>query len=356
MWRYGRPIWEMRLKVTNVYVSGLGVFQPPVADAGQAARRGEYSPAAYLENRLTGACVAGDISPPEMAVRAARQALSRAAADPARIDLVLHASIFFQGPEMWLPGTYVQREIVGTSAPAFEIRLGCNGVFAALEIAAARMAATAADRTVLVTTAENLGSPLIDRWNSAPGFILGDAGSALLLDGGAGFARLRAVGSAAVPELEQLYRGGEPLYPPSLREGQKIDLRERAEYFRDNVMSLTDAAEVRSRARLDLIERTLEEADRKLVDMTRVICGNSAAYLVQHDLLEPLGIPMERTTWQFGRGVGHTGASDQVLSVNHLLVTGQLAAGDHLLLYGGAPATMSCAVVEILDVPAWARE
>ncbi|GFJ81382.1 ketoacyl-ACP synthase III family protein [Phytohabitans houttuyneae] len=346
----------MRLKVNDVYISGLGVFQPPVQDAGQAARRGEYSPAAYLENRLTGAGVAGDISPPEMAVRAARQALSRAAADPARIGMVLHASVFFQGPEMWLPGPYIQREVAGTSAPAFEIRLGCNGVFAALEIAAGRMSAAADDRTVLVTTAENLGSPLMDRWNSAPGFILGDAGSALLLDRGDGFARLRAVGSAVVPEVEPLYRGGEPLYPPTVPQGRKIDMRERAEYFRDNVMSLTDAAELRTRVRLDLIERTLDEADRKLVDMTRVVCGNSAAYMVQHDLLEPLGITMERTTWQFGRGVGHTGASDQLLSINHLLVTGQLAAGDHLLLFGGAPATMSCAVLEVLDIPGWARE
>ena len=342
------------MKVTNVYLSGLGVLQPPVADAGHAARRGEYSPAAYLENRLTGACIAGDISPPEMAVRAARQALSRAAADPARIGMVLHATIRDQGPEGWLPATYIQREIAGTPAPAFEIRLGCNGVFAAMEVAAGHLAA-AADRTVLVTAAENLGTPLIDRWNASPGFILGDAASALLLDGGGGFARLRAVGSAAVPELEPLYRGGEPLWPPPPAEGRKVDLRERAEYFRDNVMSLAAADELRIRARLDLIERTLDEADRKLVDMTRVVAGNSAAYMVQHDLLEPLGITMERTTWQFGRGIGHTGASDQFLSLNHLLVTGQLAAGDHLLLFGGAPATMSCAVLEILDVPEWAQ-
>lgn len=342
------------MKITNVHLSGLGVFQPPVTDAGQAARRGDYSPAAYLENRLTGACVAGDVSPPEMAVHAARQALTRAAADPTGIGLVLHASIHHQGPEMWLPGPYIQREIVGTSTPAFEVRLGCNGVFAALEIAAGHLAVAAAGRTVLVTTAENLGSPLIDRWNSAPGFILGDAGSALLLDRDHGFARLRAVGSVAVPEVEPLYRGGEPLYPPLATQGRTIDMRERAEYFRDNVMSLTDAAEIRTRARLDLIERTLDEADRKLADMTRVICGNSAAYMVQHDLVEPLGITMERTTWQFGRGVGHTGASDQLLSLNHLLVTGQLTAGDHLLLYGGAPATLSCAVLEIRDVPEWA--
>jgi 3-oxoacyl-[acyl-carrier-protein] synthase III len=341
------------LKVTDVYLSGLGVFQPPTVDAGQAARRGEYDPGTYLENRLTGACIAGDVSPPEMAVHAARQAMSRATADPARISMVMHATVHTQGPEVWHSPAYVQREILGNVVPAFEIRLGCNGVFAGLELAAPRMGVMGPDETVLLTTAENYGSPLIDRWNSLTGFVGGDAGIALLLCHRAGFARLRAVGSAAMPELEQLHRGGEPLWPPS--PGKKLDLRSRAVYFREKVMSLADAAQVWNRAQLEVIERTLDEADRKLDDMTRVIYPNVAGYLMEQFLLEPLGILMDRTTWQFGRGIGHTGASDHWLSVNHLLVTGQLAAGDHVLLAGGAPATVSSAVLEILEVPEWAR-
>jgi 3-oxoacyl-[acyl-carrier-protein] synthase-3 len=343
------------LKVTDVYLSGLGVFQPPGVDAGEAARRGEYDPGAYLENRFTSLCIAGDISPPEMAVRAARQALSRAAADPAQIGMVLHATVFFQGPEMWHSPAYIQKKIVGSAAPAFEIRLGCNGVFAGLELAAPRMGAMDPDETVLLTSAENFGSPLIDRWNSAAGFILSDAGSALLLCRGAGFARLRAVGSAAMPELEQLHRGGEPLHPGSALLGKKIDMTSRALYFREHAMSLTDAAEVSARTQVELVERTLDEADRKMDDMKRVIYHNVAGYLMDQLLLEPLGIPMDRTTWQFGRGIGHTGASDHWLSLNHLLVTGQLTAGDHVLLAGGAPATVCSAVLEILDVPEWAR-
>jgi 3-oxoacyl-[acyl-carrier-protein] synthase-3 len=343
------------LKVSDVYLSGLGVFQPPAVDAGQAARRGEYQPGAYLDNRFTGLCIAGDISPPEMAVRAARQALSRAAADPAQIGMVLHATVFSQGPEMWHSPAYIQKEIVGSAVPAFEIGLGCNGVFAGLELAAPRMGAMDRAETVLLTTAENLGSPLIDRWNSAPGIIMGDAGSALLLCSVPGFARLRAVGSVAMPELEQLNRGGEPLHPGSAPPGKGIDMKTRALYFREHVMSLADATEVSAKAHAELIERTLDEADRKMDDMKWVIYHNVAAYLMDQVLLEPLGIPMDQTTWQFGRGIGHTGASDHWLSLNHLLVTGQLTAGDQVLLAGGAPATVSSAVLEILDVPDWAR-
>jgi 3-oxoacyl-[acyl-carrier-protein] synthase-3 len=343
------------LKVTDVYLSGLGVFQPPAVDAGQAARRGEYDPGAYLENRFTGLCIAGDISPAEMAVCAARQAMSRAAADPAQIGMMLHATVLFQGAEMWHSPAYIQKAIAGSAAPAFEIRLGCGGLFAGLELAAPRLCAMDPDETVLLTSAENFGSPLIDRWNSAAGFIMGDVGCALLLCRGAGFARLRAVGSFALPELEQLHRGGEPLQPGPAPLGKKIDMTARALYFREHVMPLTDAAEVSARAQAKLVERTLAEADRKMDDMRWVIYHNVAGYLMDQLLLEPLGIGMERTTWQFGRGIGHTGASDHWLSLNHLLVTGLLTAGDHVLLAGGAPATVSSAVLEILAVPEWAR-
>jgi 3-oxoacyl-[acyl-carrier-protein] synthase-3 len=343
------------LEVADVYLSGLGVFQPPTVDAGQAARRGEYDAGAYLENRFTGLCVAGDISAPEMAVHAARQAISRAAADPARIGMVLHATVFLQGPEGWHSPAYIQKEVAGNTSPAFEIRLGCNGVFAGLEFASLRMGAAGPDETVLVTTAENFGSPAVDRWNSMSGFVQGDAASALLLCRGTGFARLRAVNSVAVPEVEQLGRGGEPLSPSSVSPGKKVDMSSRAAYFRDHVMSLNAATDVLARAQVKVIEQTLDEAQRKLADMTRVIYVNAAGYIMEQLLLGPLDIPMERTTWQFGRGVGHSGANDQLLSLNHLLVTGQIAAGDHVLLAGGGAATVSSAVLEVLDTPEWTR-
>jgi 3-oxoacyl-[acyl-carrier-protein] synthase-3 len=344
------------LKVTDVYLSGLGVFQPPAVDAGQAARRGEYDPATYLENRFTAVCVAGDISPPEMAVHAARQALRRAQADPGRIGMVLHAAFFSQGPEGWHSPAYIQKEIVGNTAPAFEIRMGCAGLFAGLELATPRLRVMDPDGMVLLTAAVNFGSPLVDRWNGAPGFPQGDAGGALLLSRRDGFARLLALGITSMPELEQLHRGGEPLWPPPLPSpDNKLALRSRAEYFSKKVMPLAEATEVQNRAQVEVIEQTLGEADRKLDDMTRVIYTNVSGYIMDQFLLDPLGIPMELTTWQFGRGIGHTGPSDYLLALNHLLVTGQLVPGDHVLLTGGGPACVSSAILEILEVPGWAR-
>jgi 3-oxoacyl-[acyl-carrier-protein] synthase-3 len=64
---------------------------------------------------------------------------------------------------------------------------------------------------------------------------------------------------------------------------------------------------------------------------------------------------MSRLTWEYGRTIGHVGASDQVLSLDHLLVSGELDAGDTLLLLGTGPgANLACMAVRILHRPHWA--
>ena len=67
-----------------------------------------------------------------------------------------------------------------------------------------------------------------------------------------------------------------------------------------------------------------------------------------------LGLPMSMSTWSFGRTVGHLAASDQVVSLEHLLTSGELGPGDRLLMLGVGPGiTLSCAVIEIISSPPW---
>lgn len=149
-----------------------------------------------------------------MAVRAARQAFERAGADPSTLDLLFHVSVFHQGPDGWLPQSYIQRELgLDPHAMAVELRQGCNGMFTGLELAISHLRADAARGSALLTAAENFNSALVDRWTAHPGSYLGDSGSAVLLTRRPGFARLRSVATVSVPELEQLHRGDEALFP-----------------------------------------------------------------------------------------------------------------------------------------------
>lgn len=83
---------------------------------------------------------------------------------------------------------------------------------------------------------------------------------------------------------------------------------------------------------------------------------NYARDIVEQRCMVPLDLPLEKSTWEFGRTVGHCGASDQILSLDHLVTTGRLGAGDHMLLLGTGPGvTLSCAVVKVLSAPPWAE-
>ena len=71
-------------------------------------------------------------------------------------------------------------------------------------------------------------------------------------------------------------------------------------------------------------------------------------------LLGPLGIAPERGMLDLGRTVGHLGACDQFLALAHLVDTGAVGPGDHVLLMGnGGGISLAAAVVEVLDRPTW---
>jgi 3-oxoacyl-[acyl-carrier-protein] synthase-3/clorobiocin biosynthesis protein CloN2 len=67
-----------------------------------------------------------------------------------------------------------------------------------------------------------------------------------------------------------------------------------------------------------------------------------------------VGVDTSKTTWEFGRTIGHCGASDPVLSLDHLLTNRQLNPGDHfMMLSSGAGVVVACSIIRILDTPPW---
>jgi 3-oxoacyl-[acyl-carrier-protein] synthase III len=105
----------------------------------------------------------------------------------------------------------------------------------------------------------------------------------------------------------------------------------------------------------EVIDRILAEADIKMDDVTRVAVMNHSQSITEPMCEAALGLPLSRSAWEFGRMTGHCGASDQILALDHLVITGELRRGDHLLMVGQGPGVMlSGAVVQILQSPPWA--
>jgi len=291
------------MRIPDTYLRSVGVYLPAMVGLRTAIAQGRYpaDEAEYL--RLGGAAVAADVPAPELAIRAARHAFERAhVLSPADLDLMLAVlTCGHHAPADWQPRRYLQQHLTGEDVPTIEVRDGCCGMFSALEMAAGYLHAAPARRSALLISADSRGT---DR-RTVPG----DAGCALLITRDGGFAAVLSL-NAATP----------------------------------------DAAARSEQTLHDLVDRTLLEAGVTPAEIAKVAFPHGRRHGPASRAVARLGLTMADTTWEYGASIGHLGVSDQFLALDHLLTTGALKAGDHVLLIGhGAAYT---AVLRMRDVPA----
>ncbi|GAA4638918.1 hypothetical protein GCM10023196_098490 [Actinoallomurus vinaceus] len=344
------------MRCDGLFLNGPAHRLPAPVDVAEAVADGRYDPADLAADEYASITVATDEAPPEMAVAAARLALSRAGTPPSGIALLLHASTWFQGLDYWPTASYVHREVLGEDgryAPALDVQQMCAGAIGAIELAASYLTADASRRCALVTTADRFGGPGFDRWRAdVPGLVYGD-GAAAVVVGREGFARLLSVSTVVDTALEGMYRGDEPF---ATAPGRTVDVRtRRAAFAAADARRLVGSVRERTTAGLtEAVARTLEEAGLKLGDVARVVFPNVGLRVLRTGYAEPLGLDVARTTWDWGRRTGHIGAADQLAGLAHLAESGQVKPGDLVLLVGiGAGFAWTCAALEITARPDW---
>ena len=350
------------MRVENLHIAGLGSYLPEPFPADRAVELGLYDETEWKNSGWTGATVAGNISAPEMAVVAARRALSRSGHAPSDIALVLHATVYDQGPELWTPHQYVLRHAVGTQVPALEVRQGCNAALGALELAHGYLSCSPDRVAALVTAAENFGTDRVDRWRYGSGArtnrgtIAGDAATAAVLSTQGGFARVRAMNSASLPDLEEMNRPAGPLFPPVVTTKGTIDVAGRLIAFVDRDPAAAVAAkEAMQTTRTELGLRTIAEAGLTPDDITRVTHVLSGGEEYIRSVLGPMGIDPARGMLEFGRHTGHMTTSDHFAALHHLVESRQVTEGDHVLMVNnGVGVSLSATLIEITSLPSWA--
>ncbi|MFC0031629.1 ketoacyl-ACP synthase III family protein [Micromonospora chaiyaphumensis] len=346
------------MRTDGLFLAGIGAYVPPSVPTRTAVEEGRYDRESWAADGWLGAAVAGDLAAPDLAVRAARQALEGADVRPEEFRLVLHAGTLHQGPDGWPASQYVQRHTVGGSAPAMEVRQACNGMLAAVGLAAGYLAGSAG--AALLTGADNFGTPLVDRWRYSAGAgtnrgsVLGDAGTALVLSRRAGFAEVLAVGSVSMPAGEELYRDEHPLFPPACTVGRPMALGSRfARFAAADRDAFTRIKRTLQEERTALARRTLAEAGVLPEQITRAVHLFSGGEPYVRSVLEPIGIDADRGVLDYGRRVGHLGVNDHVAALAHLIETRALGPGDHVLLVNnGGAFSASCVVLRLRHLPA----
>ncbi|MFJ9430409.1 ketoacyl-ACP synthase III family protein [Streptomyces sp. NPDC101490] len=351
------------MRVTGeVHLAGLGSWLPDEVTTADAVADGRYGEADRKASGMLAVRVAEDLPAPDMAVRAARTALRRAARTGLTADdfgALLHCATYHQGPDGWSAPHYVLHRTLDRPIGAAQVGPGCLGMLTALEMAAHRLAADDGKDAVLLTAADNFSPSLVDRWNSSRLFLLADGGAAAVVSRRGGFARLLSVGSVSAPVMEELHRGGEELFPPGITVGRSLNFEERSDYWRSRWAQGAAPPKVHlGDVVADAVDRVLAEADTSLEQVAR-ICHTGYSEGALHTIyLDPLDVDAADGTWEFTRSIGHIGAADPFIGLERLWTRGEVGPGDRVLLLAAGPGMeVACAVVEITEpyLPATAR-
>jgi 3-oxoacyl-[acyl-carrier-protein] synthase III len=229
-------------------------------------------------------------------------------------------------------------------------------MLAGLEVAVGRLTGAAGEDAVLLTSAQNFSDPSVDRWNGFGETYVVSDGAAAALVGRQGFAELLAINSGTMPALEGWHRGQDSLLPYADSGATAFNTAERADWFGKNEMPLADALESLTEFGLQMMQRSLVDAGLNATDLARVIPINLDGRMIEFSIMAPLGLPLSKSTWDFGRTVGHVGAADPFISLEHLLCAGELSPGDHVLLISQGPGWIcSSCVLAIRERPGWSQ-
>ncbi|MFJ9865364.1 ketoacyl-ACP synthase III family protein [Streptomyces sp. NPDC101165] len=327
-------------------------------DVQEAVAQGRYCPEECAEDGYLSVSVIDDEPPADLAIGAARHALERSGVASWAVDLVVHSSVGFQGIDHWSPAAYIQRHTVAGLAAAVEIKQASNGGLAALDLAAAYLAARPAPAAALLTTADTYRLPVFDRYRSDQGWLRGDGATALVLGREPGLARLLSTCLVGDSTHEEAHRGGEPWAKAPGERGWPVDLRSRRRAYFLAGHEPAEIGGVIQNGIQHAMRTALEDAGVGVDDIARFAFPHAGRHVARWAFaMDQFGIADDRTTMDWGMTVGHIGAGDQIAGLTHLVETRQVAPGDLVMLTGlGSGLTFASAVLEIQERPAWAEE
>ncbi|MGC5346232.1 ketoacyl-ACP synthase III family protein [Streptomyces sp. DT24] len=338
----------------DIYIDSIGVRLGRSIDLADAVADGRYSASEYQANGLLRAVVSDDEFAPDMTIAAVRQAMGRGSAAAADVRLMLHASTYFQGQDVWTPASYIQQHTIGGRATSIEVDQKSNGGLASLSLGVAYLAACDDDAAVLLTTGERFCEPGWDRFRSESGTVMADGGTAAVLTRRPGFARVLSTVMISDPTLEEMYRG-DGLRDAAAPSDKPLNMRTRKKKFmRGRVHELENISRQIAGGVGDCMMEALAESKTEVADVKSFVLPNVGLTVLWWSMLRDMGVGQERTTWEFGRNIGHLGSGDQIAGLNHLVEARALEPGDRVVLAGsGYGFNWGCTVVEILGAPKW---
>ncbi|AKU18671.1 hypothetical protein VV02_05860 [Luteipulveratus mongoliensis] len=281
-----------------------------------------------------------DVPAPVMAATAAGKALAVSGVGGADLSRILYASSFERTADLWSPAAYVGDQ-VGATCPALQIDQISNGGMAGLELAHGLLQRSSGP--ILISTGDRFHEPWVDRWQGDPGTVFGDGGTAMVVGTEPGLARVLSVHTESRHELEGMHRRGmEAEAGPLDLGGCKRDFMK--EFGASSAVRALQAGQAAA------VDRALELAGVTFADVSWFVLPHLGLRRLKAALIVPFGIEVDRTTWKWGRRVGHLGPGDQIYGLEQLWRSGDTEPGDIVLMIGiGSGFSWTCAVIQMAD-------
>lgn len=345
------------MRWNDLYIAGVGTYLPEqVETVDEAIAAGRYTEEkkamnGYREVRIAAPGETG----PVMAAKAGRQAVERSGLSHDEFGLTVHASLSHQGLDLWTPASYVQANTIGGTGPAFEVRQGCNGLMAGVDLAAAYVGSHKDFSAALVTAGDAFHLPYIDRWSSEDQNVNGDGAGAVVLSSRSGFARVRAIYSYADSSLEQMSRGYQEWTVSPFEGGETLQLnRSMEDYLQNADVDLDEMIGKIAGGVQHSLKQVLHEAEVDLADTRFFLHQQLAETIVQHGICGLLGVKRESTTYDWAKQYSMVGTADIALGLDHVLAERDPKPGDLVVMQSsGAGYVWTAAVIEILERPSW---
>lgn len=335
----------------DVFVTGLGMHLPErVLRAEDAVGSGEYDQKEHVRNEIREVRDANGISAPDLAVEAARSALSGPFGE-GRWVAGLHAALGFQGHDWWTPATYIARKLTLDIGLCAEVRQGSCGGLVALTLASS-MVAEGSGRSpcqALVTAADAFAYPYVNRWTTEAQQVYGDGAAAVVLGSDPGPLKVAATAHGTVPSLEEMYRGVESAAAP-FEDGMPIDVRARKDRYLTSVSDHETVIRETSCLLRSVVDEALARADTNEQEISFLVHPFLGRTVVTHYYREVLSFSDAQTPYGWAQSIGHLGAADCLAGLVQIIDEGRLEVGQKVLLAGLGSGFSAAAVV--LDVVA----
>ena len=332
---------------TSLFLAGMAcVAGDQVKTVADAVLEGSYSQQQAEKDGYT-SLRHSEATVPEMAMFVSKSALQIAEVDGESLGLISFTSIHDHGhARLWQPSAYIQNQLSAQYALAWNLSFGCNGF--ALGVLQAALLLPGLSGPALIVGADRFDGTGFDRWTSDQGLAYGDAASAVVLSAESGFAEVTYLNVEYATELEALHRLDQVTYP-SGNAAWNITASKRG-----------FINQYGGKAFFDVLNAALDRLEANVISYLRETGTTLDAVVTPF-----VGMSVRATTYDarfhrlaaanasaFGATIGHTGTSDQLLGLAHLIDNKSVKPGGYVLMIGAGAGFSLSAMVVRLNTPA----